>query len=129
MRADKLVSRRRYFRGLTWMESACVWLIAGGIALVGAWFVIAQAIRPDPSRYSPGELAQVHAAWERDCEACHKPQSPGAANASNVLAVQERWRDFTCEKCGVVLMHAESGQVHNLLIRCTECGSYNSTDI
>jgi hypothetical protein len=27
-----------------------------------------------------------------------------------------------------VLMHAETGQVHNLLIHCTVCGSYNSTD-
>jgi hypothetical protein len=26
------------------------------------------------------------------------------------------------------LMHAEDGQVHNLAILCTECGSYNSTD-
>jgi hypothetical protein len=37
--------------------------------------------------------------------------------------------DYTCGKCGVVLMHAERNQVHNLLIHCTECGSYNSTDI
>jgi Cytochrome c7 and related cytochrome c len=96
LRADKLVSRRRYFRGLSWMESACVWLIAGGVALVAAWFVIAQAIRPDPSRYSPGELAQVHAAWEHDCDACHKPQSAGS---TSILEVQKRWRDFTCEKC------------------------------
>jgi len=27
-----------------------------------------------------------------------------------------------------VLLHAEDGQVHNLAIHCTECGSYNSTD-
>jgi hypothetical protein len=26
------------------------------------------------------------------------------------------------------LMHAEDGQVHNLAILCTECGSYSSTD-
>jgi cytochrome c7-like protein len=96
MRADKLVGRRRYFRGLTWMESACIWLIAGGAALVGAWFFIALAIRPDPSRYSPGELSQVHAAWEHDCDACHKPSTAGL---SSILSVQQRWRDFTCEKC------------------------------
>jgi hypothetical protein len=26
------------------------------------------------------------------------------------------------------LMHAAEGQVHNLAILCTGCGSYNSTD-
>jgi hypothetical protein len=26
------------------------------------------------------------------------------------------------------LLHAEDGQVHNLTIRCTICGNYNSTN-
>ena len=26
------------------------------------------------------------------------------------------------------LMHADAGQVHDLLIKCTACGGYNSTD-
>jgi hypothetical protein len=34
--------------------------------------------------------------------------------------------DYTCGTCDAVLMHAE--QVHNLLIRCTECGAFNATD-
>jgi hypothetical protein len=50
-------------------------------------------------------------------------------NAPPALIVSTHSTDFTCGKCRVSLMHAESGQVHNLLIRCTECGSYNSTDI
>ena len=79
------------------MESACLWLIAGGVALVGAWIGIAQAIRPDPSRYSPGELAAVHSAWEKNCDACHRPQAD--PELKDLLAVAERWRDFTCEKC------------------------------
>ncbi|HEX3313491.1 MAG TPA: cytochrome c3 family protein [Gemmataceae bacterium] len=121
MRADKLVARRRYFRGLSWMEAACVWLIAGGVALVAAWFIIAQAIRPDPSRYSPGELSQVHAAWEKDCDACHKPQSV-SASATNVLAVQDRWRDFTCEKCHGDAEHTHiSKDSHAPREHCADC--------
>jgi predicted RNA-binding Zn-ribbon protein involved in translation (DUF1610 family) len=37
--------------------------------------------------------------------------------------------DYCCGHCGVVLMHAEEGQINNLHIRCTKCGSYNSTDV
>jgi len=36
--------------------------------------------------------------------------------------------DYVCGDCGVVLLHAEEGQFHNLVIRCTACGSYNATD-
>jgi hypothetical protein len=36
---------------------------------------------------------------------------------------------FSCWRCGVVLLHAEEGQVHNLAILCTGCGAYNSTDL
>jgi DNA-directed RNA polymerase subunit RPC12/RpoP len=35
--------------------------------------------------------------------------------------------DYVCGKCSTVLMH-EIGQVDNLIIHCTTCGSYNSTD-
>jgi hypothetical protein len=58
--------------------------------------------------------------------------APGVGHvisAPPALIASSHTIDFTCGKCAVVLMHAESGQVHNLLIRCTECGSYNSTDI
>lgn len=37
--------------------------------------------------------------------------------------------DYTCGQCGTVLLHAEPGQVHGLLIHCKECGSYNTTDV
>jgi hypothetical protein len=29
---------------------------------------------------------------------------------------------------GTTLLHAEEDQVHGVLIRCTQCGTYNSTD-
>ena len=35
--------------------------------------------------------------------------------------------DFTCGNCGVVLIHADEGQVYGLLIRCTACGTFNTT--
>jgi DNA-directed RNA polymerase subunit RPC12/RpoP len=49
-------------------------------------------------------------------------------SAPPVLIASTHTVDYTCSKCDTVLMHAEEGQVRNLLIHCTECGSYNSTD-
>jgi hypothetical protein len=36
--------------------------------------------------------------------------------------------DYACENCDTVLLHAEDGQVHNLVIQCNQCGSYNMTE-
>ena len=37
--------------------------------------------------------------------------------------------DYQCARCDEILMHADDGQVHNLVIQCVKCGSYNSTDV
>jgi predicted RNA-binding Zn-ribbon protein involved in translation (DUF1610 family) len=50
-----------------------------------------------------------------------------AVSAPPVLIASAHTVDYTCGKCGTVLMHAEENQVHNLLIHCSVCGSYNST--
>ena len=49
--------------------------------------------------------------------------------APPVLNASDHTIDFTCGKCGAVLMYAEEGQVHNVTIRCAGCGSYNSTNV
>jgi DNA-directed RNA polymerase subunit RPC12/RpoP len=51
-----------------------------------------------------------------------------AVSAPPVLIASLHSIDYTCARCGTVLMHADYGQVHNLVILCNECGSYNSTD-
>jgi hypothetical protein len=56
------------------------------------------------------------------------PGRNGLVSAPPVLDASDHTNDFICARCGVVLMHAEEGQVHNLAILCTGCGSYNSTD-
>ena len=37
--------------------------------------------------------------------------------------------EFTCGNCGVVLMRGEEGKVYPLVVLCSSCGSYNSTDV
>jgi hypothetical protein len=49
-------------------------------------------------------------------------------SAPPILSASSHTVDYACGGCGAVLMHAEEGQVHNLLIRCVECDAFNSTD-
>jgi len=48
--------------------------------------------------------------------------------APPVLMASEHSVDYTCGSCGTILLHADQGQVHGVLIHCTSCGTYNSTD-
>ena len=48
--------------------------------------------------------------------------------APPVLMASEHSVDYTCGRCSTALLHADEGQVHGVLIHCTNCGSYNSTD-
>ncbi|MPZ40905.1 MAG: hypothetical protein GEU95_23200 [Rhizobiales bacterium] len=49
-------------------------------------------------------------------------------SAPPVLNATDHTVEHTCGRCDATLLHAEAGQVHNLIIRCTLCGSYNTTD-
>ena len=51
-----------------------------------------------------------------------------ALKAPPVLKASDQSVDYTCGKCGTILLHAEKNQVHGVLIQCANCGSYNSTD-
>jgi predicted RNA-binding Zn-ribbon protein involved in translation (DUF1610 family) len=51
-----------------------------------------------------------------------------AIHAPPVLMASDNSVDYTCGRCGTVLLHAEEGQCHGLLFQCTECGSYNCTE-
>ncbi len=50
--------------------------------------------------------------------------------APPVLKASDHPVDYSCGRCcSTILLHAEENQVHGVLIRCTNCGSYNSTEI
>lgn len=57
------------------------------------------------------------------------PSSGHAVSAPPILIASTHTIDYCCGHCGEVLMHADDGQVHNLLIHCAACGKYNSTDV
>ena len=56
------------------------------------------------------------------------PRVGEALDAPPILVASPQMVDYTCGQCGVVLLHAEEGRVHGLLIRCGACGAYNTTD-
>jgi predicted RNA-binding Zn-ribbon protein involved in translation (DUF1610 family) len=57
------------------------------------------------------------------------PATGVVLDAPPVLMASEHSVDYTCGHCDTILLHADEGQVHGLLIHCKNCGFYNSTDV
>jgi len=36
--------------------------------------------------------------------------------------------EYTCGNCGAVLMRADESKPHSLMVHCTACDAYNSTE-
>jgi DNA-directed RNA polymerase subunit RPC12/RpoP len=51
-----------------------------------------------------------------------------AVSAPPILVASTHTTDYICGNCEANLMHAEEGQVYNLVIHCVNCGLYNTTD-
>ena len=54
--------------------------------------------------------------------------SAAATSAPPALEDRTPTVDYMCGRCGAVLMHADENRVHSLIIHCTVCDAYNSTD-
>jgi predicted RNA-binding Zn-ribbon protein involved in translation (DUF1610 family) len=58
----------------------------------------------------------------------HAPAVGVVLDAPPVLVASEHSVDYACGHCGTILLHAEEGQIRGVLLRCTNCGSYNLTE-
>jgi predicted RNA-binding Zn-ribbon protein involved in translation (DUF1610 family) len=56
------------------------------------------------------------------------PAIGSVVSAPPLIKLSDHTVEYACGRCGVILMHAEEDQVHNLTISCSECGTYNTTD-
>jgi hypothetical protein len=58
-------------------------------------------------------------------------QPPRGTNtkAPPVLNASSGTIDYTCGRCDTVLMHANEGEVHGVVIECLQCGRFNATDM
>ena len=76
-----------------------------------------------------GEFSPVAAKPQRALKVVPAPLAIGAVvSAPPVLEDRNHTVDYTCGSCGAVLMHADENQVHSLILHCTACDAYNSTD-
>jgi hypothetical protein len=52
----------------------------------------------------------------------------GALQSPPVLSAITDGPEFSCGTCDTVLLLAEPGQIHGVVIACAVCGSFNATD-
>lgn len=87
---------RRYFRENPFEKRKVFYTllaICSATLMLGIW-TLTRSDRP----YSHGPVADVHASFDANCEACHRPQSIGSVGLS-AFDPQSRWLDLTCQKC------------------------------
>lgn len=122
--SDRYDKNRGYFRNRDWLWRWRVTLSGVAIGLVALW-AAADIVEPKLTAYghTHGRLANVHAAYDDNCAACHVPHSPREVSLSSVLRPRDRWHDFTCEKCHAGPAHhassTEAGQKHHQM--CSNC--------
>jgi len=98
-RADRHAGDRQYFHRPTGVERWKWRLAAVAVVLAGGW-AAAGFLRPASGyRYSHGPLTSPHAAWDQNCEACHKPASDTGVSLAGLFRADRRWLDLTCEQC------------------------------
>ena len=122
---DRFTGNRDYFHradGLRRWKNA-VALAALGLTL--GWLIVEFAM-PSSARsaHSHGELANPHAAFDANCQACHQSHSPGDffSNPTSVFGTHDRWHDLTCTKCHAgPEHHKDVKQAMKDESKCSDC--------
>ncbi|MFM8274683.1 MAG: hypothetical protein ACKODX_20460 [Gemmata sp.] len=124
--SDRFIGRRGYFRrpdAIRRGKAALAWV---ALLAAGAWAAVdvAKPAQRVQYSYSHGRLANEHAAFDNNCEACHKAHGVSEAfNPVSWFQARDRWHDLTCEKCHAGPAHHDSAnkgalEFHN---RCSSC--------
>jgi len=58
-----------------------------------------------------------------------RPAIGTSTQAPPILDASSSAIDFTCGRCGTVLMCADVGQVRGVVIECLNCGAFNATEM
>jgi DNA-directed RNA polymerase subunit RPC12/RpoP len=56
------------------------------------------------------------------------PAAGYAIQAPLPITVSANTNHYLCGHCGTLLAVADADQLHGLVVRCRECGSYNAVD-
>jgi len=121
---DRYAGNRGYFHRA---DSLRRWKNRVALAAIGltlGWLVVEFAL---PSRaasaHSHGELANPHAAFDANCQACHAGHSPGDffSNPLSVFGTHSRWHDLTCTKCHAGPVHHAAAKDQSFHNQCSNC--------
>ncbi len=123
--SDRFTGKRGYFRRPDPLRRGKIALSWIALFAAGAWGVVDVAKPAQRVQYSHshGRLANVHTAFEYNCEACHKAHGISELGPISVFKAHDRWHDLTCEKCHGGPVHHDSANTdakkfHN---RCSNC--------
>ncbi len=56
------------------------------------------------------------------------PATGNAIPAPPPITVSANTNHYLCGSCGTLLVIADAGQLHGLVVQCRECGHYNAVD-
>ena len=75
------------------------------------------------------EVAAMPTLFPKTLKVVPTPLVEAVPSAPPVLELPNPTVEFTCGNCSAVLMRAAEEKVYPLVILCSSCGSYNSTDV
>ena len=115
--SDRFIGSRRYFRHRTLVEKWKYRLSRIALVALAAWAVVTFSFKSPTTDYqaSHGALADVHAAWDTQCDACHK-NKPGIS-----LDAHAKWHELTCQKCHAAPAHHASIAADDAVNTCSSC--------
>ncbi|MFO0934999.1 MAG: cytochrome c3 family protein [Gemmataceae bacterium] len=121
-RSDRFIGQpRRYFRSWNPIEKWKFWLSGLAVLLLVGWGIASftSSSRRD-FQTSHGPLANPHAAWDSQCDACHDKGGEGKG-VFNWLDAHQKWNSFTCEKCHAAPVHHASIPAGDAVENCASC--------
>lgn len=121
---DRFSGNRGYFHRSDSLRHWKNLLALGAVGLVFGWFVVELALPGRAaSAHSHGELANPHAAFDSNCQACHRSHSAGdfLSNPASAFDAHSRWHDLTCTKCHAGPAHHAAVKDASFHEQCSNC--------
>lgn len=121
---DRFTGNRGYFHRSDSLRRWKNFCVLGAAGLILGWLVVEFAL---PGRaavaHSHGDLADPHAAFDSNCQACHRSHSPGdfLSNPTSVFSTHSRWHDLTCTKCHAGPAHHATVKDQAFHEQCSNC--------
>ena len=121
---DRFTGNRGYFHRADplrrWKNLAAL----GAVGLFLGWLAVELAMPGKAANaHTHGELANPHAAFDSNCQACHNEHSASdfLSNPLSAFKAQSRWHDLTCTKCHAGPAHHDSVKDKAFHEQCSNC--------